>query len=218
MKHVTFILLLLFSTLFYGQQYFPVQVDFKDGTSKTGYATVPRELQNKVKFKSSDGDKATKLNGDDIYTLTFTVEDGRTYLLERSHVRTIIANKNGEMFDRVSKWSGWYLRKYSDSRLYLYYGGDKYKIDKNGDLTVKSSGQVGFTEISFYLKRPGENEITYISAAESSGIQGNQGRIFRNVLSVYMEDKPELAERIRNKEFKSYQLIDVYKIYIADQG
>lgn len=217
MKHVILLLILLLSSIASGQ-YFNAKIDFTDGTTKTGYAKVPRGMQKKIKFRNSPEEKVTKLNGDDIFTITFTVADGRTYLLERNEVKTIVANKKGEILNRTSKWSGWFLREHSNPKLNFYYGGHKYKINENGDLTIKSSGQVGFTEIGYYLRRPHEKEVTYITAAQTSGIQVNMERIFRNVLSVYLSDNRQLAERIKNKEFKSHQLKEIYNSYIAGKG
>jgi len=214
MKKILVFVLMLSTVISYGQ-YFKVGVVFKDGTKKEGYAKVPDGNQKKVSFKYSDEGDVITLKSDDIFTLEFKLEDGRFYKLERSKVKMLGMKKSGEIVSKINKKEGWYFLSQENSKLNYYMAGQKYKIDKKGYFKIKSSGQTGFTAIGYYLKRPSESEVTYITATKS-GVQVFHEKMFRNTLSTYLKDNEELADRIKNKEFKSKQLLDVYNIYISE--
>ena len=217
MKYLTIIFLFFVSSVVQGQSYFEAKLVLNDGTLKTGYAKVPDGGQKKVDFKVSLDGKSAKLNSDEIFSITFTLEDGRSHILERNQIKMIGTKKSGEILSRVGKKKVWLYVGHSDPVMNYYSAGQKYKIDKDGDFRISSSGQTGFTGIGYYLRRPEEEPVTYITA-RMSGIQIAHEKMFRNAVSTYLSDNKELVDRINNKEFKSKEVYEVYEIYISDKN
>jgi hypothetical protein len=214
MRYLTIIFIICINSFLQGQSYHSAEIALNNGTYKTGHAKVPNGDQKKIDFKETLEGKSIKLNSDDIATITLTLKDGRIYTLERNQVKMIGAKKSGVVVSRVGKKKGWFYVGHSNSIMNYYTAGQKYKIDKNGDFRITSKGQAGFAGIGYYLRRPGEEHVTYITA-RMSGIQISHEKMFRNAASVYFGDDKKLVNRIKNKEFKSNQLHEVYEIYIS---
>lgn len=216
MRYLTIIFMLFINSLLLGQSYYDAEILFNDGTYKTGHAKVPNGNQKKIDFKETLESKAINLISDNIATITFKLESGRSYTLERSQVKMTGAKKSGEVISRVSKKKGWFFMENSHPALNYYLAGQKYKINKKEEFKIISQGQTGFDGIGYYFKRPEEEHMTYITA-RLSGIQVFHEKMFRNTASVYLSDNKKLVDRINNKEFKSNQLSEVYEIYISEK-
>ena len=215
MKFLYLTLIILIGSVVNAQSYYNAELTFTDGTTKTGYAKVPNGDQKNVSFKNTLEEKPSKINSDDLFTIIFRLDNMDEYVLERNSVKIMATKKNGELYTSISKKRGWFLQNHAHKKLNFYTAGQRYKIDNDGDFNISSSGQVGFTGIGYYFKRPSEENVTYITA-KMSGIQVNHEKLFRNAASTYLSDHKKLVERINNEEFKSYQLDEIYAIYISD--
>lgn len=214
MKNLTLIILLIFSTSLYSQSFYKAELIFTNGDYETGYAKVPNAGKKEVTFKKTLDDDPVKYKSDDLYTITFKTDDGNSYTLERAKSKILRPKKSGEIIIRINNYKEWYFRQYTDNKLNFYSAAEEYKINHKGEFKITSEGESGFTHINYYLRRPSENELTYITT-DKSGIKMFHESSFRNVASTYLSDNEDLADRIENKEFKSHEIDDLYNIYIS---
>ncbi|WP_375325567.1 hypothetical protein [Flagellimonas sp. GZD32] len=215
MKYSLFMLAFLLGTIVYGQSYYKAEIIFANGSTQIGFAKVPNGNQKMVSFKSSEQENPTKIKSDDLKHIIFTLDDGTQYVLERNAIKMQLTRKNGELYTNITKKKGWLLLARADKKLNYYTAGQRYKIDNDGDFNISSSGQVGFTGIGYYFRRPSEDVVTYITA-QMSGFQIGHEKSFRNAASTYFSDNKALAKRIEDGEFKSKQLDEVYELYISN--
>ncbi len=199
----------------HGQSFYNAEIEFTSGDSKVGYAKVPNGNSKTIVFKNNLEGAPTKIKSDELFTITFKLGDGTTYVLERNAIKMNMTKRNGELYTRISKKKAWLLKNLAHNKLNFYTAGQNYKITNDGDFKISSSGQVGFTGIGYYLRRPEEKEVTYITA-KMSGIQVAHEKLFRNAASTYFKDNKTLSQRIKNDEFKSFELVDIYHIYISN--
>lgn len=214
MKQITLVLFLVLYSASHSQTFYKAELIFTNGDSETGYAKVPDATKNEVSFKQTPDAKPVKYKSDDLYTITFTTENGNSYTLERAVSKMIRLKMTGEITTQLNNYKEWYFRQYTDTKLNFYSAAEKYKINHKGEFKFSSEGQTEFPDINFYLKRPSEEELTYITA-RVSGMQLFKEKSFREVASTYLSDNKDLAERIKDKEFKSDQISDLYHIYIS---
>ncbi|GLU43603.1 hypothetical protein [Allomuricauda sp. NBRC 101325] len=215
MKNRLLILSLFIASFMFGQSYYKADILFANGSTQSGYAKLPNGNQKKVSFKSTEDDQPTNLKSDDLFQILFTLEDGHQYVLERNVIKMQLSRKNGELYTNITKKKGWLLLARGHKKMNYYTAGQRYRIDNDGNFKITSSGQVGFTGIGYYFRRPNEDVVTYITA-QMSGIQVSHEKSFRNAASTYLSDNTSLAKRIDEGEFKSKQLDEVYELYISN--
>jgi hypothetical protein len=148
-----------------------------------------------IRFKSSDNSEPEKIAAETIRTVTYLKGDKKTIEVE---------------YDRIKVYLGWAQKRISD------YGW--FQVVERGIATlyVKSStmrgsiygtGTAGFQD--YFIIRAGEPAAKMI--ANISGANNNQ--TFHAKAPLYFADYPELAEKIKSKEYKWKDLIPVVKEY-----
>lgn len=213
---LSIILTLLINISAYSQKYYKVELNFTDGHVKSGYAIMPKFKAKQVFFKELEIGKTSSIKSDDLSKISFSIK-GKTHIFERGHTEMIFIKNSGKLITNVSKKKRWLYLLIGDPKLNFYVEGTKYKIDEFGEITIinKVSGEIA--PIGYYFKKPSKEHFTYITSSVT-GVFLNKTieNMFRNAASTYLNDNKELSIRIKNKEFKSNQVFDVYNAYISN--
>ena len=227
MRSIILLLVLIISSasFLYGKDFYPAKITYLNGNIETGYAKVPNNVtltkssMTKVVFLKKQVDaQPKKIQSDDIFTITFML-DGQGWILERASLRYVSQHpKTGKVYEKLYKEKTWLLGRDTNKKMNFYSEGEKYNIVKNKGkyyFKVFSSGQAGFVENSYYLRRPSESRATYIPVRVMMTAIGIE-KIFRRTALVYFADNLELVEKIKKKKLKSVDLYEIYNIYVSD--
>lgn len=193
-KLLTFLSLLTFTLVANATKYAYAKVVLTDGTSRIGL--VETSLDNDyVRFKSADGAEPEKIAADGIKTVAYLKEDQQTTVVE---------------YDRIKVYLGWGQKRISDYAWFevvergiatLYVRGTTMRG------SIYGTGTAGF--LDYFIMRDGEPAAKMI--ANVSGANNNQ--TFRAKAPLYFADYPELAEKIKSKEYTWKNLVPVVKEY-----
>ncbi|HEX9503764.1 MAG TPA: hypothetical protein VF974_05610 [Patescibacteria group bacterium] len=167
---------------------------FIDGTSRIGL--VETSFGNDfVRFKSSEDSETEKIASEKIKTIAYLKDDKKTTEVE---------------YDYIKVYLGWGQKRISD---YAWY-----EVVERGIVTlyirkttmrgsIYNTTTAGF--LDYFVIREGEPAAKMI--ANISGANNNQ--TFRAKAPLYFSDYPELAEKIKSKEYKWKDLIPVVREY-----
>lgn len=191
----TTLLLLAFSIIANAsEKYGYGKLVFVDGTSRIGL--VETKLDNDfVRFKSSEDAEPEKIASEKIRAVAYLKDDKKTTAVE---------------YDYIKVYLGWGQKRISD------YGW--YQVVERGIATlfvrsttmrgsIYNNTTAGF--LDYFIIRDGEPAAKMI--ANVAGANNNQ--TFRAKAPLYFADYPELAEKIRSKEYTWKDLIPVVKEY-----
>jgi len=193
-KLFTLLFLLAFSIVANaGGKYGFCKLVFVDGTSRVGL--VETSFDKDVRFKSSDGGEPEKIPSEKLRTIAFLKEDGKTSTVE---------------YDYVKVYLGWGQKRISDNHwLEVVERGIATLYVQNSSMrgSIYNTSTVSFQD--YYIIRDGEPAAKMISNV--AGMNSNQ--TFHAKAPVYFADYPELAEKIRSKEYKYKDLLTSVREY-----
>jgi hypothetical protein len=167
---------------------------FTDGKSRVGLLET-NFGDDFIRFKSADNSEPEKIAAEMIRTVTFLKNDKKTIEIEYDHIKVYL---------------GWAQKRMSD------YGW--YQVIERGIATlyVKSTtmrgsiygaGTAGFQD--YFIIRDGEPAAKMIANVSSF----NNNQTFKAKAPLYFADYPELAEKIKSKEYTWKDLVPVVKEY-----
>lgn len=104
------------------------------------------------------------------------------------------------------------ILKLPNITLYRIFKASKMNIDHSTG-TGRVKGFVDVSDTYFLCIRPGEEVASFISWTFNTQI--NKNSIFRKNARQYFKDHPELVEKIKNREYKYEDIIEVVQIYDA---
>jgi len=193
-KLLTFLSLLAFSLVANATKYAYAKLLLTNGTSRIGL--VETSLDNDyVRFKPADGAEPEKIAAEGIKTVAYLKEDQQTTVVE---------------YDRIKVYLGWGQKRISDYAWFevvergiatLYVRGTTMRG------SIYGTGTAGF--LDYFVMRDGEPAAKMI--ANVSGANNNQ--TFRAKAPLYFADYPELAEKIKSKEYTWKDLVPAVKEY-----
>lgn len=165
-----------------------------DGKSRIGFLET-NFGDDFIRFKSSENSEPEKIASENIRTVTYLKGDKKTTEVEYDHIKVYL---------------GWAQKRISD------YGW--YQVVERGIATlyvrsttmrgsIYGTGTAGFQD--YFIIRDGEPAAKMI--ANISGANNNQ--TFRAKAPLYFADYPELAEKIKSKEYTWKDLLPVVKEY-----
>ena len=177
-----------------GGKYGYCKVVFADGTSRIGL--VETSFDKDVRFKSADNAEPEKIPSEKLRTLSFLKEDGRTPSIEFDYIKVYL----GWGQKRISKDYGWFqVVQRGIATLYLQ------RSTMRGSIYTTNTAEF----LDYYIIRDGEPAAKLI--ANVAGMNSNQ--TFRAKAPLYFADYPELAEKIRSKEYTYKVLGTVVRMY-----
>ena len=179
-----------------GGKYGYCKIVFADGTSRVGLVETTSSFKKDVRFKSSDDSEPEEIPSEKLRTITFLKEDGKTAAIE---------------FDYIKVYLGWGQKRISDAYWYeVVQRGYATLYVRRGSMQGSIYNANSAIEyLDYYIIRDGEPAAKWISTV--AGINSNQ--LFRAKAPEYFADYPELAEKIKSKEYTYKVLGTVVRLY-----
>lgn len=189
------LLIIVFSSLSaYGAKYQEATVSFVDGKSKTGLVESPFGGEY-IYFKQSENAAVEKLDAATIHGILFTI-DGKQY-----------------EYHQLKVYKGWGQKRMSSYPMWLEVVekgiATLYVVSSRLQGSIYSTTSAGFEE--YYCYRKGEEAAKMVSQVSTM----NNNQLFRAKAPLYFADYPELAEKIKSKEYNWKDLTTVVKEYNA---
>lgn len=190
-----FYTLLFFLLLFGLSNAQTVVVEMNNGTTKEGeMGLVTTEMKTfKLKPKGGKG-KAQFLKKGDVKSITYYLPNGVVIAYERVKAYKNAKNK------KIAK---------EDAFLEVVYNGENIKLFHA--YQNSSYYRNVATDEYYFCLRPGEEAAHIVSWI--FGGQVNKNAIFRKVAADYFKDYPELSQKIKKREYKYQDIIDVVVEY-----
>jgi len=193
-KLFTLLFLVAFSIAAHaGGKYGYCKLVFIDGTSRIGLAES--SFDKEVRFKSSDGSEPEKIPSEKIKTVAFLKEDGKTSAIEYDYIKVYL----GWGQKRISDYGWFEVLQRGVATLYLR------RTEMRG--SIYNTTTAGF--LDYYVMRDGEPAAKMISNVSSF----NNNQTFHAKAPLYFADYPELAEKIKSKEYTWKELGTVVRLY-----
>lgn len=189
MKYLFGLFILLFSSTSFADTYYKATVVYLDGKTKSGL--VESTLAETILFKTSEKAAAEKIESSLLKSVSLQVKDE---LREFFYVKVYL---------------GWGQKRISDPMWLRVVEKGIATLFVNRTTMSDRSGmnKAGFED--YYIIRAGEPAAKMI--ANISTLNNNQ--TFRAKAPLYFADYPELAAKIKSKEYTWKDLIPVVKEY-----
>lgn len=172
------IVLLLTVSVAHADTYYPATIVFVDGKSKTGL--VESTFGDYILFKTSEKSNAEKIESIGLSKLIFTIKNEKR---EYHYVKTYL---------------GWGQKRMGGPMwLKVLINGNATLYLNSTTLSTPSNTQNSAGFLDYYCIRKGEPAAKWISAVSTL----NNNQHFRAKAPLYFEDYPELAAKIKSKEY-----------------
>ena len=192
--------------------FYTAKLLLENGETIEGLATLPqnRHHNNSIKVKKNGSEIALSIESDEIYQILYTIYNGNKYLFERNNLGLTPEPFKKHRSSSLSE-KEWFLVTNSHPLIKAYISTQTFYLDKRkGIITTHSyEGRNINFGTSYLLKRPSEKAPTVISMFNLSNSK------FRKWASDYFKGNTELVLRIKNKEFKGFQLAQLALAYIS---
>jgi hypothetical protein len=198
MKTLFTLVLMLFSTTVFAQDFQQATITFKDGKEKSGLVKSSTVGMGNIIFRASESGSKEKISSNELSRIVFPQKDAEPALYEPVYLKTLTGKK--------SKEPTW-LQKLMDGPASLYCSGGRMSFQQGGF-------NHNVNDITFYAIRVNEEAASHLGAYFTSGAIGiNINNHFRKMASAYFADYPELVKRIEAKEFKILEVPAVITAY-----
>ncbi len=205
MAKLTFLLLFVFSfTSTLAQQFSRVELVFNDGRVKSGYAQSVLEANKKLKFRETEKGETSVILLNELKSATYFLGSDTSRFERHDYFPAIQAKK--------AQKDGWFLLLRT-GYVSLYFVQSTLGGGVN-PATGMHNGSASFKE--YFVIRPNEVALMKISTVASL----NSNATFKMYAPRYFSDYPELAEKIKNKEYTYKDLeevLDIYNAWIAQK-
>jgi hypothetical protein len=213
MKKTLFLVGFLLTIQMQAQKYYAAKLLLVDGEIIEGKATLPtnKVLINNIKIKKDGRKRASLISSENINQILYTLYNGNKYLFERNKIgitpKPFKKQRIGSSFK-----SEWFLVTFSHPLIKAYVSAQSYYVNKEKGVmeTHSYEGRNIIFGTSYLLKRPNEEAPTLMSLSSTTNSK------FREWASLYFKENTALVARIKNKEFKVfqiYQLATAYTLY-----
>jgi len=197
-RYLVIIALLLFSVNIHAK-YYPATLNYKDGSTKSGFAEVPCPDCKDINFKASEKGEKENVKNELLLSLTLQFENtSTTYLCLYKATYSL----SGKL--KKEKNKSWFAVDYAGKKVsFIYY-------------EVVGHIANSFPGYYYHLYEPGNDYATFFMT-EFTGNQHVVGgtKAYKKLITYYFKDIcPELAAKVESGEFetkKMDELIEMYK-------
>lgn len=179
MRQILFCCIIFFiSRATIADSFYDATVVFKDGKSKKGLveSTLGTDY---ILYKSSAGSKEEKIESTTVSKLIFNIKDER------------------REFHLLKVYLGWGQKRISDPMWLKVVESGVATLYVNRTTMSSQDGLNSAGFLDYYIIRAGEPAAKMIANVSSA----NNNQTFRAKAPLYFEDYPELAEKIKSKEY-----------------
>lgn len=197
---VAVFLFVLVGSSVWAQRYIPAEIEMNDGTIRTGNAQSVLETNKKIRLRTTDSGVGEPIPYGDIKRVTYYFTNDTSTYVRLSYYAAIKSKKL--MHD------GWFeLIQPGYVSIYLV------RVSLGGGTMMNAVGNMQTTPAAnfkdYYAYRVGDPGARPISSVASL----NSNATFKMYAPIYFSDYPELAEKIKNKEYTYKDLLEVTTIY-----
>ena len=207
------ILLLLAASYSHAQYFYNAKLLLVNGETLEGKVTLPQNaIYNKpLKIKEKGNDIVVTLECDSVYQIIYSLNNGNNYLFERHNKGITPIPFKKQRIDPLAE-KEWFLVTLSHPQIKAYISAQLFYANHRGELTTHSyEGRNINFGTSYFLKRPNEKAPFLISMYSLSNSK------FRKWAVNYFKKFPDLGVRIKNKEFKNYEVDKLALAYISSE-
>lgn len=198
MKKLFTLLLLLSCAILHAsaQKYLPATVHFTDGRSVQMLVKARPPAGKKVTVRADKGAKKEKILSEQLRQIIFEVAESDPVVYEQHPLKLA-----GRLKDK--QW----VQVLVSGAVTLYGQGGSMGMMRGGMPHT-------ITDITFYARRPTEEHASCLGVHITSGAMPiGYNKQFRKFAGEYFSDDPALAARIKNKEFKVSEAIQLVQEY-----
>lgn len=204
MKKSLLILLLLTSTLLYSQKIKTV-IYFKSGDSISGYSKGIKH--SSIKFSKEKKGKYQKMDIENIERILIYHQEG---IAEYHHLYVKKRKKEKEFYARLVKKGNINYYVYSKKFNFNYTTYNKINTDYGVVINQTKNNNLNQNLNIIYLKKKKEKHSVYISDLYYSLFGA---KIFRKNASIFFKDCQKILDKIKSKEFKKSDIIEIIEFH-----
>ncbi len=207
MKRLIILCLLFVSVNSIAQKLHNGKLYFVDGKTVDALVSIPKDPgDKKIEYKLKESDAKMTISSGKLKALTIRIDDSTQYEFAREAAKKATSKTKFKVLDTA------WLTVLEKGPATLYAGGQAFRVSKRGELVIRGSWKGGVPpDTHFFLKRDGEDNAMWVGFYSPSTAMLDV--TFRYWTERYFSDYPQLAERIKNKEFKILQIAEVVRIY-----
>jgi hypothetical protein len=191
MRQIFFCCIVFFiSNASFADKYFDATIVFTDGKSKKGLveSTLGTDY---ISYKTTANSKEEKIESSTISKLIFDIKDEK----REFHLRKV--------------YLGWGQKRISDPMWLKVVESGIATLYVNQTTMTSMNGLNSAGFLDYYVIRAGEPAAKMIANVSSA----NNNQTFRAKAPLYFEDYPELAEKIKSREYTWKDLTTVVQVY-----
>lgn len=201
------LLLVIAVNFAYGQRFQKGNISFFDGSVKEGFLMVPKtSTEEMLLFKANTNSENEKIRSELVASITVYSDNGKSYVFENRYVNL---SKN-----KLSKNRALIL-KISDGFANVYFAGNQYETNEQGDVIINYKYYVGrdLPTFNYYLRKEGEENLSFFAMTSTSPSMLGLNKILKRNASELLFEDPKLVEQIQKGEFKHGDIIEIMEMY-----
>ena len=199
-KSIYLLLLLMLTSASYAKKpYLEVNIHLNDGSIKSGVAQLFEfESEPFIIFKTNNDSEIEEIESSTIEKIIYTIED-------EEHEFVFIKVYKG--WKQVKIKGPVWLEVIEEGIATLYLTKTYVAASSTDGQGHRHVSQVGFSD--YYIMRDGEPAAKLIATISTA----NNNQTFRAKAPLFFADYPELAAKIKKKEYTWRNLLEVVKLY-----
>ncbi|WP_010422529.1 hypothetical protein [Anaerophaga thermohalophila] len=196
-----------------GNKYLEGKILLEDGSVMEGFVKVPNiPRKNNISFKTEKKAKAQTIDSELIASILVKTKTNKIYRFD--NLKVDVRRKADEPNISNRKF---FLMVMTEGYATLYLAANGYKTHKSGNILVEATYQQGtLPTYNYYIRKRGEQVATIFTQTSNSGTMFGLNKMLIKRSEMLLADDPELVERIKSKEFKHVDVIELINIYNKD--
>jgi len=208
LKKLSLVLVCMISMHFaFGQDFQRGSIRMSDGKTKTGFVKVPKySAVNEISYKETVDSKKETIDRDLIQSVSITSKSGNTYVFENRQVSL----RENKISSRKAL-----LLKIADGYASVYFAGNQYDTDKNGDVITEYEfiQSKDLPTFNYYIRKKGDEYVSFLAMTSTSPTMfGLNKTLKKNAARLLFEDK-ELVSKITNDEYTHENIREIMTVY-----
>ena len=201
------LLLILTINVAFGQKFQKGSISYLDGSEKSGLLVVPKTSAEKtLTFKTNESSEKEEIETALVASIIVYSDNGKSYVFENRYV--------GYSKNKVSKKRALIL-KISNGFANVYFAGNEYKTDKQGDVMTNYSYYTGtdLPTFNYYLRKKGEENLAFFAMTSPSPTMFGLNKLLKKNAPKLLFEDVKLVEQIQNGEFEHEDIIEIMELY-----
>lgn len=210
MKFSFFFLLCLFFMNIEAQKktYKECKVIFIDGSSKSGFCTMPNSPKDVGFFLKLGNDERNYIESEKVKRVSLINKEGNSLTFDYLENTRVNHKENSIYQDNGGKQ--WMYLSYYTPTMNVYVTSTEYKLDKWDKLYLTSYNNATDFAISFYLKGIDDDFPRFMVDYQDNKVSDN---LFDRNLYLLFKDQPKVYQVMRGKKFGWQEINKIAELY-----